>query len=353
MATTKAPGADKEEFQKMVHPAITAMGQHLSKELSEAMTSRLEAQLVTVQGMIKASAPAASSTSSSSSSVSAQILPTVEETAEHESRLRGGAQRVHSRLADVQRRFVESGQMTPETFAMVTEALNEATSKVPHKTLPSVSLQSPLHVHAKWGARLDKGVLDGLSEVGLSGVPPGDVAANILVGLITAKTKKELSSGGTFTSYADFCKRWRDLGWITRKGLAEDPDRYHVASWLKDCVEYLQQEYTWPIAKEYHRRVMEHIQLDHWEPTIYAEGDSYMRGDIEGALHQGSFVHAMKKSSSPATQSSNNSWKGTSTQVNPNDTYCGIHKKWFLQEKDHSWDLQTSTGTCSQGKKQG
>ena len=114
-------------------------------------------------------------------------------------------------------------------------------------------------------------------------------------------------------------------------------------------MEHVFLHHGWPVASDYHSRVMERWKCGFLDPEDVIDTAVFRRGDVEGALHMLSYTLALKglkTGGSADTDASGYTKKGSKTKLLDSDTYCARHKQWYRTEDNHSWDATKKTGSC-------
>jgi hypothetical protein len=275
------------------------------------------------------------------------LLPSRDLAKDYEARLRG-TQRNPARISEIQRTLLARKGITPDQFEHVRDMLEKGPQA---SSQPPLSSPSPFSL---WGveeqvSRSEPSLFNKMVDSGLAPVPPGQAAEFAIRQIFKTAADKESKKSATVESWPEFCKFVRKLGVLTMATHEQDPASYWHVMWHEQSVKYLYVTYSWAVAGEYHRRIMEKWDRGFLDLPSQISSEEFRRGDVEGALHQQSFVVAMQlKGGKAATSSREPSARGMRRKENTNDTLCEFHRLWYPASEGHSWD--GSKGSCQAAK---
>jgi hypothetical protein len=184
------------------------------------------------------------------------------------------------------------------------------------------------------------------------------MAASLLLRRTMAKeVEKSLKTAATPSSYFDFVVGWRKVGLLSRQVHDSNPEYFWQMYWHHQSVEYVYTRHGWPVAAEYHRQVMELWSQDFLDPSSRVDDYEFSRGNVQGALHQASYLLAVNKLGGKGSLGGGNgSGKGgggvpgTASKASADDTFCAEHQLWYPKSAGHAWSWLTKTGSCGVAK---
>ena len=276
---------------------------------------------------------------------------------DQDARLRGGAQRLPSRQAAIDRLQVGSGNITVAERDDLIELLTDGHQVPPHASSGSPPYASPpgsfahtpaTHPLSNLGVGLAMRNVQAAPELfqhlqAHSLAPPGlgEEALLAVNKMLKLQGSKEAQKASKVDSYKDFVEFFRKARVCTRDMHANDPDSFWSMLWHFQSVTFLFTNYGWPVAGKYHSATMEQWQEGRLHPQSFTESEEGRSGDIEGALHQRNFTKAI---SGRAPLGDKKAWTGTSTgskvQEESDWTWCNHCKEYFPPSSSHK------TSTC-------
>jgi hypothetical protein len=273
------------------------------------------------------------------------LLPPRDLLPELGARLRGGAQRLPGRLEIIERLRQNTGDLTSSEVAELAETLAMGHKVVSHSLPPPTSAGglSAWGVGAAAQASRSAPVLFGhLQEHGLAAPHPGEGALHAVTHLFKLAGEKEAKKASAVRSFKEFTEFFRKSKVTTRETQEGDPDSFWQMLWHFQSVTHLYTEYGWPVAGEYHARVFKHWQEGFLDLPSMVDTEECRRGDVEGALHQRSFMVAMQLKDGKRGVGAGTT--GSSSRVGSDDTLCTFCALWFPRGQDHR------TATCRKKK---
>jgi hypothetical protein len=126
--------------------------------------------------------------------------------------------------------------------------------------------------------------------------------------------------------------------------------------WIRQSVEYLNDEFGWTVAGDYFQALMKEWQGGWLTPSDYASSEFFRQGHILGALHQQCYHTALFAATArvaPAKTGGATATSGSATKKAPTDLWCGYHKRFYAQQYGHWWDSKKKEGSCHAVKKEG
>lgn len=265
----------------------------------------------------------------------AAALPPRQLHAETEVRLRGGAERMQPRMAMLQRLQGGSGPLDDKDLEEMTELL-----ALGHQ-VPNTPRRAPLSL---WGvaaagqaARTSEGLYGVLQQHGLAPGTPGERANNAIGQMLKGLGDKEAKKATQIASYNDFARLVRKTKVLTREMLESDPQMYWSMNWLQSGVHYLDLEYGWGVAGLYYTKVMADWTDGFLHIDSLVDTEEFRRGNVEGSLHQRSFIVAV--------QQGRGTTSGSRKKMNDDDTWCNHCMLWFPKGKGHF------TKSCQKAKR--
>jgi len=272
-------------------------------------------------------------------------------------RLRG-VQRTPRRLDQVRREFQAQGRaLSEEDVAIFASLLDQGAQVGP---LPSPSPRSGLSgvsglLGGVAGAAAGRGqqasLLDDFRSAGLAEILPEDKVSHVIRDFL----RKETEQKGDFkppASYKEFTTLLRKSGRATRDSLDANPDRFWDIEWIRQSVEYLNDEFSWKVAGAYFQALMKEWQGGWLTPSDYASGEFFRQGHILGALHQQCYHTALFAGSAKDKPGSagSTSTSGAVSKQSPTDQWCGFHKRFYPRELNHWYDTTAKSGSCHAAK---
>jgi hypothetical protein len=277
-----------------------------------------------------------------------------------------GSNRTAPRMADVQRRFVDTGIIAPEVFVEFAQAMGMATevtasssssSSSSSSASSSSSSSSPPSSAASLLRLLRKDPEAGGSAGGLFGLlqqegiterdstTPEALLNSLFQDFRTRSqlaTKKQTTQLDSFDA---FVKKIVDLK-LLAPALADSDQAsaYWTMDWIFKSMVFINTEHGWPVAKHYHTLVMEGITKGLIDIDAIIESPEVRAGHIGAALHQSSLLFALvansskpknpKKTTPPGA--GERTTTGTAKASATNTEWCDHHELYFPKSSKHS-----------------
>ena len=266
---------------------------------------------------------------------------------DQDARLRGGKQRLPSRMEIIERLQARKGEMTLDEVQELKEALE-------------LGLQVPFSPHpippaglSVWGVeeeasetRAAPGLFNHLQRHKLAPQTPGEAAVTAIsqaFKLAGDKEAKKIAAVKSFKEFIEFVRRSK----VTSRAMYDkDPESYWHMQWHVQSVTHLFTEHGWPVACEYHVRVLKSWAEGFLDLSAMVDTEECRRGDVEGALHQRVYLVSLQLKGKGGTggASSTSGSAGTARKVNADDTYCNFCQKWYPASASHE------SSTCRKKK---
>ena len=275
------------------------------------------------------------------------LLPERDVQMEADKRLKGGTERMGPRLDAINRLLRQQGSITEQDFARLSTLLVEG---------QQVSNLSPV---SRWGVeqagqadRPAAGLFAKLQANGLAPLPAGKAAEVAVQSVFKATAEKESKKSTEVKSWKEVWVFVRKLKMLTPQMLADDPASFMQMWWHESSVKFVNNEYGWPVAADYHARVMKKWSDGFLDVPSCVDSEEFRRGDVEGALLRDSFLLTLysnkgaKVAEAAGIKAGSGGSKGSKARADPKDTWCDHHKLYFPAEEKHWWDAARKTGTC-------